>query len=226
VLHHGSLDWVKAYAAGSARAGGIKPRAIGGASPRKKLAPAPLGLAPAAHALGNQGPLGLGPGGADVSQELLMGIITQGPLATLDTAATWGEVIAQEHLRHLVPCEAIGRSHQHACTGGHRCPVSESVKTGTLERGATVTVIAIDGLGCPMPIRLERHGGVQAAALVRNRLRLLLPTGRDTHGESDFHGSPPDAALAQGDGLRSVPAPIAEGTGRHHPTVVHRPFGL
>ena len=134
-----------------------------------------------------------------------MRIITHGALDKLDTAATLGEFIDQEHLMHIVPCEAIGRSHQHAFKGGHRCPVSESVKTGTLERGAAVAVLAIDVLVCNMPIRLERHVGVQAAEVLLNRLMLLLTTGRDTHVESDFHGIPPDDAMAQGSFLRSVP---------------------
>src|SRR4029434_1306493 len=61
VLHHSSLDWVNAYAAGIARAVGIKQRALGGSSPRKKLATAQFGLAPSAQALGNEGPLVRGP---------------------------------------------------------------------------------------------------------------------------------------------------------------------
>ena len=222
VLHHSSLDWVKAYAAGIARAVGSKQRARGCSRPRQKLATAPLGWAPSAPALGNEGPLVRGHGGADVEPELSMRILTHGPLDTLDTAATLGECIDQEHLRHRVPCEASGRRHQPACKGGHRCPVSESVQTGTLERGAPVAVIAIEVLVGNMPIRLERHGGVQAAEVLLHRLRLLLTTGRDTPGESDFHGIPPEDAMAQGSGLRSVPSPMAEGTGRHNPTVVHR----
>jgi hypothetical protein len=205
VLPPGRLDWGKASAAGIARAGGIKQRALGGASPRKKLAPAQCGVAPSAHALGKQGPLVLGHGGADLSQALRMRSLPPGALDTLDTAATWGECIDQEPLRHLGPCAALGRSHQHACKGGHRGPVSESVKPGTLERGATGAVIAIEGLVGNRPIRVERHGGVQAAAWLLNRLRLGLTTGRDPHGESDFHGIPPDGALVQGSGLRSVP---------------------
>jgi len=205
VRHHGSLDRVKTHSAGIAWAVGIKQRAIGRSSPRKKLATAQFGLAPSAHTLGNQGPLVLGHGGADWSKQLIMGIITHGPLDTLDTTATLGAFVDQEHLMHIVPCSAIGRSHQHACKGGHRCPVSESVKTGTLERGAAVAVIAINALVGNMPSRLERHVGVQAAELLLNRLMLLLTTGRDTHGESDFHGIPPDDALAQGYCLRSVP---------------------
>jgi hypothetical protein len=51
----------------------------------------------------------------------------------------------------------------------------------------------------------QRHVGVQAAELLLNRLMLLLTTGRDTPVESDFHGIPPDDAMAQGLCLRSVP---------------------
>jgi hypothetical protein len=136
---------------------------------------------------------------------LSMRIITHGPLDTLDTTATLGEFVDQEHLIHLVPGSAIGRSHQDAFQGGHCCPVSAAVKTGTLERGAAVAVIAIDGLVRNLPIRLERHVGVQAAELLLNRLMLLLTTGRDTHVESDWHGILPADAMVQGSYLRSVP---------------------
>ena len=205
VLHHGSLHWVNAYAAGIARAGGIKQRAIGGSRPRQKLATAQLGLAPSAPALGHQGPLGLDPGGAELSQEVSRRISTHGPLDTRDTTATLGAFIDQEPLLHIVPCEAIGRRNQHTFQGGHRCPVSESVQPGTLQRGATVAVIARDVLGCNRPIRLERHGGVQAAEWWLKRLMLWLPPGRDTPVESNVHGIPPDDALAQGSCRRSVP---------------------
>ena len=221
MLHHSSLNWVNADTAGIARAVGIKQRALGGPRPRPQLATAPFGLAPSAPARGHQGPRGLGHGGADVSQELSMRILTHGPRDTLDTTATLGACLDQEQLRHLVPGEAIGRRHQHTCQGGHRGPVSASVQTGTLEGGATIAVIALDGLVCTMPSRVERHGGVQAAAWWRNRLMLWRTPGRDTHVESNVHGIPPDDAMAQGYGLRAVPSPIAAGPGMPNPTVVH-----
>ena len=71
--------------------------------------------------------------------------------------------------------------------------------------GGQVAHPMIQALVCNMPIRLERHVGVQAAELLLNRLMLLLTTGRDTHVESNFHGIPPDDAMAQGYCLRSVP---------------------
>src|SRR5262245_50642519 len=84
-----------------------------------------------------------------------MWIITHGPLDKLDTTATVGECVDQEHLMDIVPGEAIRRRNQHACKGGHRCPLSESVKIGTLEGGAAVAVIAIDMLVCNMPSRVK-----------------------------------------------------------------------
>jgi hypothetical protein len=104
VLYHGRLDWGKTHAAGIAWAVGIKQRALGCSSPRKQLATAQFGLAPSAHALGHQGPLVRGHGGADLSQELSMRLIPHGPLDKLDTTATLGECVDQEHLRHIVPC--------------------------------------------------------------------------------------------------------------------------
>jgi hypothetical protein len=41
--------------------------------------------------------------------------------------------------------------------------------------------------------------------LLCKRLLRLLTRRRDTGVQSDFHGSPPDDAMAQGYGLRSVP---------------------
>jgi len=114
-------------------------------------------LASSSHALGKQGPLVLGHGGADLSQQLIMRIITHGPLDKLDATASLGEFVDQEHLMHLVTREAIGRSHQHACKGGHRRPISESIKTGALEGGATIAVITVDVLVGHRPIGARRH---------------------------------------------------------------------
>jgi len=157
VLHHGRLHWVKTHAAGIARAVGIEQRAIGRSSPREKLTTAPCGLAPSSHALGNQGPLVLGHGGADVSKPLILRIITHGPLDTLDATASLGAFVDQEHLMHIVTRSAIGRSHQHACKGGHRRPISESIKTGALEGGAPRAVITGDVRVGHRPIGARRN---------------------------------------------------------------------
>jgi hypothetical protein len=157
VLHHGRWHGVKTHAAGIARAVGIEPRALRRSSPREKLTTAPFGLAPASHALGNQGPLVLGHGGADVSKQLIMRISTPGPLDTRDATASLGAFVDQEHLLHIVTRAAIGRRQQHACKGGQRRPISEALKTGALEGGATLAVITGDVLVGHRPIGARRH---------------------------------------------------------------------
>ena len=86
-----------------------------------------------------------------------MRIITHGPLDKLDTTAALGAFVDQEHLMHIVTRSAIGRSHQHACKGSHRRPISESIKTGALEGGATIAVITVDVLVGHIPIGVRRH---------------------------------------------------------------------
>ena len=51
---------------------------------------------------------------------------------------------------------------------------------------------------------------------------VLLLMGRDARLECDFHDCPPDDAMEQAGCLLRLPWPIAEGTGMHNPTVVHR----
>src|SRR5215831_949760 len=130
--------------------------------------------------------------------------LTHGPLDTRDPPAPWDECVAQEQLMDIVPGAASGRSHPSAFTGGHRGPGAASGQTGTLAGGAAGAVSAIDRLVCHMPIRGERHVGVPTAEVWLHRLRLVLTTGRDTPVESDCQGMPPEDAMAQGDGRRSV----------------------
>jgi hypothetical protein len=73
--------------------------------------------------------------------------------------------------------------------------------------------------------------GLQAVELLLNGLLLLLTSGRDTDIQGHFHGTPPAGVMAQAKCLRRVPSPIAEGTGRPHPSVgrhrsVRSPYGV
>ena len=93
MLHHGRLDRVNAHAAGIPRAVRIEEIARGRASPGQQLATAERGLAPSAHPLGNQGPLVLSHGRADLSQQMSMRVITHRPLDKLDPPAALGEFV-------------------------------------------------------------------------------------------------------------------------------------
>jgi hypothetical protein len=183
-------------------------------------------LAPPSHALGNQGPFIRRDRTANLPEPWIMGGITHGTLNTLDPPAALGEFLDQEHLRHIIAGSAIRGGDQETFKGCHGGSIPEAIETGTVEGGPAIAVITIDVLFGDMPLGVRRHGGAEATQWLGNRLLLLLTARRDTDVQSDFHGVPPDEALAQGKCLLCVPWPIAEGTGMHNPTVVHRHAGL
>jgi hypothetical protein len=103
-----------------------------------------------------------------------MRIITHGPLDKLDATATLGEFIDQEHLMDIVARSTIRGGDQHICKGGHGSPISESIKTGALECGATIAVITVDVLIGHRPIGVRRNVIAETTELLFNRLVLLL----------------------------------------------------
>jgi hypothetical protein len=70
-----------------------------------------------------------------------------------------------------------------------------------------------------MPVGPSREVFAQADKLLFNGLRLLLSGGRHTDIQGYFHRTPPAGVMAQDICLSRRPSPIAEGTGRHYPTV-------
>jgi len=131
-------------------------------------------LPPPSHALGNQGSLVLGHRRTDLSQQLIMRIITHRPLDKLNATATLGAFIDQEQLMHIVARSTIRGGDQHTGTGGHGSAISESIKTGALESGATRAVITVDVRVGDIPIGVRRHVIAETTALLFNRLVLLL----------------------------------------------------
>jgi hypothetical protein len=111
------------------------------------------------------------------------------------------------------------------CTGRHRGPVPPPFQPWALERGPARAVIAGDRLLGQMPVGLPRDILPEARHWLRNRLRVLWSGGGDPAREGNFPDDPPAGAMGQDTSLRHVPSPVAEGTGRQHPTVVDRRSG-
>jgi|SRR5215475_2334517 len=134
-----------------------------------------------------------------------MRIITHWPLDKLDPTAALGEFVDQEHLMHIIAGQAIWGGDQDAVKGRHGGPIPETIETGTVECGPAIAIIPIDVLIGDMPLGMRGHVIAEATHLLVNRLLLLLTACRNTDVESDFHGVPPDQALAQNQGLPGVP---------------------
>jgi hypothetical protein len=99
---------------------------------------------------------------------------------------------------HIVARYTIRGRDQDTCKGGHSRPIPEAVETGAVEFGPAITFITLEVLLSDMPRGVRRHMVAEAAQLVLHRLLLLLTRRRDPGVQSDFHGGPPDDALAQG----------------------------
>ena len=134
-----------------------------------------------------------------------MRIITHGPFDTCDPTTPLAECIDQEHLVHIVTRSTIRGGDQDPCKSGQGRPIPEAIETGAIELGHALAVIAIDMLVGNVPLGVRCHRVSEATQLMCNRLLLLLTRRRDTGVESDFHGNPPDEAMAQDSCLRSVP---------------------
>lgn len=174
VLNHSGLPRGNLHPAGITGALGIKQRAIRGARPGEQLAASQFSVASPAHALGNQRAFVFGNRRAQLYQQVIMRIVTHGTLHTCNLAAALGACINQEHLMHRVAGQAIGGREHDTCKGRHGSPISQTVKTGTLEGGTTGAVIAVNVLLSHMPLGLCGDVVMETVQLVFNRLLLVL----------------------------------------------------
>jgi len=186
------------------------------------LATAPLRLSATSPPVGDQGAFIRGHGTPDLEQELLVRIRTHGPVQERDLAAPLGEFLDEEPLMDIVARQPIGGREQDPCTGGQGGAIPPPIQARPIQLGPTIPIVAVDGFLSQMPIGLGCHMGAKTGQLWRNRLCLLWPGGRDTDIQGYFQGTPPAGVMAQDTCLRGDPSPMAEGTGRLHPSVVHR----
>ena len=151
-----------------------------------------------------------------------MRVITHRTIQKLHAAAALTAFVDEEQLMHIVPGQTIWGRDEDLFKGRQSGPVAQPIQPWALELGPAIAVIAVDMLLGQMPVGLQRDILAQARHLLLNRLRVLLPGGGDPDIEGNFHDDPPDGAMGQDPRLLHVPWPIAEGTGRHNPTVVDR----
>jgi hypothetical protein len=219
---HRGFDGIAPQTLGIAWALGVHDIAVGGHTPGPPLPAAPFGLAATSPPVGDQGAFILGHGPPDLEQELIVRILTHGPVQERDFTAPLGAFVDEEHLMHIVAGQAIRSGHQDPFKNGQGGPIPPPIQARTVEPAPAVAVVAVDVCLGQMPLRLGRHIRAKPGQLLFNRLRLLLTGGRDTDIQGYCHGIPPVGAMAQDTCPRGCPSPIAEGTDRRHPTVVHR----
>ena len=140
----GRLGRVEVDPRGVAGPVGRHPVAVGGAGPGEHLAGPEAALPAAPRALGDQGPLVLGDGPADLEQELVVRVLGHRAVEELDAAALGLQLLEQEDLVDVVAGQPVGVGQEDRVEGGHGRRVAEAVEAGPLERGAAVAVVTED----------------------------------------------------------------------------------
>jgi len=219
---HRGFDGSEPQTLGIAWALGGHDIAGGGHTPGPQLPTAPCGLPATAHAVAAEGAFILGHRPPDLAQELIRRLLTHGPVQELDLTAPLGECVDEEPLRHRVAGQAIRSGHQDPFNDGQGGPIPQPIQARTGEPAPTRAVVAVEVFLGQLPLRLGRHRLAKPGPRRFNRLRLLVTGGRDTDRQGDFPGIPPVGVMAPDPGRRRWPSPMAEGTDRRHPTVVHR----
>ena len=121
---------------------------------------------------------------------------TRAPTAAL------GACIAPKPLLDIVAGPAIGRGQHHACNGRQRGAIAEAIKPRARQGDPALAGIAGERFRGDRPVGAGRDLVLETAQRWCARLRLWLTARGDTDVESDFHGCPPEEAMAQASSLR------------------------
>jgi hypothetical protein len=131
-------------------------------------------VATASPTLGAQGALILSHSATNLEEQLVMRLVIQRAIATLDPTAALGECIDHEPLLDIVAGQASGSGDHHACNSRQGGSVAEVIKTKTLAGSTARAVIAVERLLGDRPVGVRRDVFTQAAELLFDRLLLWL----------------------------------------------------
>ncbi|CAG0935582.1 hypothetical protein TFLX_04424 [Thermoflexales bacterium] len=110
--------------------------------PGQPLTGAKFALAAQAHPFGNQGALIFGDGPANLQQQLIMGILTHGPIQKFHEATGRLKFVQQQHLMHIVARQPIRRRQQDLHDFAPADGFPQTIQPGPVQLGPAVPVIA------------------------------------------------------------------------------------
>jgi len=144
LLDHCSFRRLNLDTSGVARPIRMRPIAIGWSGPGKQETSTQFHLTPPAHAFGNQRPFIFCHGTANLQQEVIMRVLTDGLIEKVDLAARALELFQEHHLMHIVAGKAIGTHNQHPIHEALPELVPEAIEPGAVERGTPIAIVAED----------------------------------------------------------------------------------
>ena len=184
--------------------------------PGQQRARPQLGLAPAAHPLGDQRALVLSHRPTDLQQQLIVRILAHRPVQKLDLAAVPAQLVDEQHLVDIVAGQPVGRGDHHQVNLGQRRVIPQAVQARPAQAGAAVAVIAIHVplIQRPAPLGDRRH---QPVKLLLDGLGLGLAGRRNPRVHRDTHQAPPVPSAPPAGCRRLARLSSAPATGRPDP---------
>jgi hypothetical protein len=124
----------------------MHPIAIGWSGPGEQDTGPQFHLSPPSHAFRNQRTFIFCHGTAYLQQEVVMGVLADGPIEKVDLASRALELVQEHHVMDIVAGESIGAQHQHTVDNALTELVPKAIKPRTVERCPTIAIVAEDML--------------------------------------------------------------------------------
>ena len=112
----------------------------------------PLCLSARSHPVRDEGAFRLGHGTTDLEPELIVRILTHGPVQELDPTAPLREFLDEEHVVDIVAGQPIGGREQDPFKGGQGGTIPQPIQARTIQLGPTFTIVPVDVFLSHMPI--------------------------------------------------------------------------
>ena len=112
--------------------------------PRQELPGAQLRQPPAAHPLGDEGPLVFGHRSPYLQQELVVRVLAHGPLQELYPTAASLQFFEEQHLVDVLAGEPVGGGDEDHLELGHSRSVAQGVESGAVQARAAVALVEVD----------------------------------------------------------------------------------
>jgi len=105
-----------------------------------------VGQAAPTHPVTDQGALILSDGSTNLQQQLVVRVLSQGPLEELDGAAVPMQFLHEQDLVYILVGQSVRCGHHHAIELGERRPVTQLIEPWSAQTRSAVAGIAEDGV--------------------------------------------------------------------------------
>jgi hypothetical protein len=185
-----ALSRLDPHAGGIARMLQAEALALRGNRPRQPEARLECMQSPAPHALGDEGAFVLRHRATHLQEQVVMRILTHGPVQELTPAASALDLFQEHHLVDVVRGQVIGSGEQHQVTAGCGHRIAHGIQSGSAQGSTTAAFVTKDE-GVVHRFAVLSTPRAHALAVLLTGLLVGLSLRRDPTLPGDAHGLPP-----------------------------------